>query len=41
MDGMFDDPGDLGFFDIKDEDVEVPLLEDSIFDEPLPDEEEY
>ena len=39
MDGMFDDPGDLGFFDQDDDDVEVPMLEDDLFDEPFPGEE--
>ena len=40
MDNLFEDPGDLGFFDQKDEVPEEPTLDDCLFDEPLPGEEE-
>lgn len=40
MSELFDDPGDLGFFDIQeDESVEEPL--DNPFYEPAPGEEDY
>ena len=38
-DNLFDDPGDLGFFDQKDEDIEPEEL-DNPFYEPFPGEEE-
>jgi len=40
MDDLFDDPGDLGFFDQKDEDIEPEDMVDDLFYEPYPGEEE-
>jgi hypothetical protein len=41
MDGIFDDPGDLGFFDEKDVDLDTDeLMENDDFYEPYPGEEE-
>lgn len=39
MDGVFDDPGDLGFFDKEDEIIEPDDLENEFY-EPYPGEEE-
>jgi len=41
MDGIFDDPGDLGFFDEKDEDIDLDDMCDDDFYEPFPGEEDY
>lgn len=35
----FTDPGDLGFYDLKDDRCEAPELEDLIGEEPLDEEE--
>jgi hypothetical protein len=39
MNDLFDDPGDLGFFDLHEEDIE-PEEFDNPFYEPFPGEEE-
>jgi hypothetical protein len=36
MDYDFDDAGDLGFYDLKDEVIEPDDLDDELFDSPLP-----
>lgn len=36
MDNLFNDPGDLGFFDYKEEVVKPDELDNNLFDERLP-----
>lgn len=36
----FDAPGDLGFFDLKDEEPEEPTLDNGLFEQPIPGEED-
>jgi len=40
VDELFDDPGDLGFFDIKEDEPIEQELENPLFESPLPGEEE-
>ena len=40
MDSVFDDPGDLGFFDLNDEVEEAPELENDFY-EPFPGEDAW
>jgi len=41
MDGIFDDPGDLGFFDQEEDVLEPEDMVDDNFYEPFPGEEEF
>lgn len=36
MDDLFDEPGDLGFFDIVDEGIKADMELDNLFYEPAP-----
>ena len=40
MDDLFDDPGDLGFFDQKEEALEPDEVRDDLFYEPFPGEDD-
>ena len=41
MDDLFNDPGDLGFFDIIDDDIKADMELDNMMYEPAPGEEAF